>query len=80
MAKVDHLKPWSADYRKAVEELLFCISFALEMSDSSLEVLVEAQAEPENRKRLVMGLKMLDLINDEQAAFAIAYRWPLRGA
>lgn len=64
----------------AVEDLLDSIRLGEKISDDSLEILVERENQDSDRKQMLMGLKSAGLITDDQAAFAIAYRWPLREA
>lgn len=50
-----------------------------QVTDDDLVVLVEAQADTTDQKRLVIRLRQLGLIDDDQTAFAF-YRWQLREA
>lgn len=67
-------------YAQACIELIDCIKNNLLLDEDSLEALVEAQDSCEARKRLIVGLNCIDLISDEQASFAIGYRWSLKDA
>lgn len=67
------------DYAEALGDLVTSIKHNLTLDEKSFEVLVEAEDEPEERKRLIVGLKCAGLITDGMAGFAIGYRWPLKG-
>jgi altronate dehydratase len=67
-------------YAAACCDLVSSIKHNVLLAESSLEILVEAEKEPQDRKQLIVGMKCAGLISDEVAAFAIGYRWPLRAA
>jgi hypothetical protein len=69
-----------ARYAEACGDLVTSLKYQLWLEESSLETLVEAEEDPQDRKRLIVGLKCAGLISDAVASFAIGYRWPLRAA
>lgn len=69
-----------ARYAAACSDLVASIKHNVLLAEASLEALVEGEREPEDRKRLIVGLKCAGLISGETASFAIGYRWPLRDA
>lgn len=67
-------------FATASAALVGCIRDDMRLTDLELEALVSAQADDGARKLLLAGLTARELIDDDQAAFAFGYRWPLKGA
>lgn len=65
---------------EAFRDLIACLKDGTFISETSLEALIEAEPDDGERKRLIIGLKCAELIDDDTTAWAIAYRWPLKEA
>ena len=64
----------------ACRDLIDCLKHGLHLSEEALETLIEAEANAINQKLLITSLKGAGLISDDTAGWAVAYRWPLKGA
>lgn len=67
----------SCKYISAALAVVLALRDRSTIDDAEMEALVEAQDNPDAKKSLILGLKCAGAITDEQAAFAVGYRWPL---
>ncbi len=66
--------------RHPLDALVAVISYGTVLDDADLEAMVECLPTDSTRKALLTGLYSHGFITSEQLSFAIAYRWPLKGA